>query len=174
MIKIVSIPFLCLALMACETTSTYAKTVEKNFIEKQVLLAAFKQEVNPTELVSFAQTLLGIPYKYGGSNPKLGFDCSGFVNYVFKSFHFSVPRSSSAFSKYGEKISLEEVSPGDLILFRGTNPRIKSVGHIGIIISKTGEPIRFIHASSGKTQCVTETLLDARYQKRFIKVIRLL
>ncbi|MFC6098931.1 C40 family peptidase [Olivibacter domesticus] len=172
MIKIVSIAFLCLALMVCETT--YAKTLEKDFIEKQVLLAAFKQEVNPTALVSFAQTLLGIPYKYGGSNPKLGFDCSGFVNYVFKNFHFPVPRSSSAFSKHGERIVLEKASPGDLILFRGTNPKVKSVGHIGIIISNAGEPIRFIHASSGKAQCVTETPLDARYQKRFIKVIRLL
>lgn len=172
MIKIVYILLLCSALMTYEIT--YAKTVEKDFIEKHVLFAAFKQEVNPAELVSFAQTLLGIPYKYGGSNPKLGFDCSGFVNYVFKNFHFPVPRSSSAFSKHGERILLEKASLGDIILFRGTNPKTKSIGHIGIIISKTGEPIRFIHASSGKTQCVTETLLDARYQKRFIKVIRLL
>jgi murein DD-endopeptidase / murein LD-carboxypeptidase len=162
---------LCALFIAGETL--YAETAKKDFIAKHAPYKTFKQAVDPTELVAFAQKLLGIPYKYGGSNPKLGFDCSGFVNYVFKSFHFSVPRSSSAFSKYGEKISLEEASPGDLILFRGTNPKIKSIGHIGIIISKAGEPIRFIHASSGKTGCVTETPLDNRYQKRFVKVVRL-
>ncbi|HWV75646.1 MAG TPA: C40 family peptidase [Pseudosphingobacterium sp.] len=171
MVKKKHILLLCTLLIACETL--YAETAKKDFAAKRACMT-FKQAVDPIELVAFAQKLLGIPYRYGGSNPKLGFDCSGFVNYVFKSFHFSVPRSSSAFSKYGEKISLEEASPGDLILFRGTNPKIKSIGHIGIIVSKAGEPVRFIHASSGKTQCVTETPLDTRYQKRFVKVIRLL
>lgn len=171
MIKKRHILLLYALLIAGETL--YAETVKKDLIAKRALCITFKNAVDPTELVAFAQKLLGIPYKYGGTHPKLGFDCSGFVNYVFQSFHFSVPRSSSAFSKYGEKISLKEASPGDLILFRGTNPKIKSIGHIGIIVSKAGEPVRFIHASSGKTRCVTETPLDTRYQKRFVKVIRL-
>jgi cell wall-associated NlpC family hydrolase len=171
MIKKKHILLLCALVIAGETL--YAETAKKDFIAKRALCMTFKQAVDPTELVAFAQKLLGIPYKYGGSNPELGFDCSGFVNYVFKSFHFSVPRSSSAFSKYGEKISLEKASLGDLILFRGTNPKTKSIGHIGIIVSKAGEPVRFIHASSGKTRCVTETPLDTRYQKRFVKVVRL-
>lgn len=152
-----------------------ARTIKKDLIAQTSFYhKGSLQSADPMEIVAFARKLLGIPYRYGGSSPKLGFDCSGFVNYVFKNFHFPVPRSSSAFSKRGQKVSLEEASPGDLILFRGTNPRVKSIGHIGIIISNIGEPLKFIHASSGKSQCVTETSLDARYQKRFVKVIRIL
>lgn len=164
---------LFLFLIAIQVTD--AKMANKSLIEQtSFYYKGDIQSTDPMEIVAFARRLLGVLYKYGGSNPKLGFDCSGFVNYVFKNFHFPVPRSSSAFSKRGQKVSLEEACPGDLILFRGTNPRVRSIGHIGIIISNIGEPLKFIHASSGKSQCVTETSLDARYQKRFVKVIRIL
>ncbi|MDO8993154.1 MAG: NlpC/P60 family protein, partial [Daejeonella sp.] len=46
------------------------------------------------ELVGFAETLQGIPYKYGSTDPRIGFDCSGFISYVFNHFGISVPRSS--------------------------------------------------------------------------------
>ncbi|MEH6306709.1 C40 family peptidase [Olivibacter sp. CPCC 100613] len=131
------------------------------------------QEVTPTAIVTFAKQFLGVPYKFGGSNPHKGFDCSGFVNYVFKNFHFAVPRSSAGFKNEGINVPLTEAQTGDVILFRGTNPKVKSIGHVGIVTSNKGQPLRFIHASSGKSRCVTETSLSGRYQIRFVKIVRL-
>lgn len=123
------------------------------------------------ELIAFAQTLKGTPYKYACSDPKKGFDCSGFVQYVFNRFQIQVPRSSIAFTNIGQSVDLSSAQPGDLILFTGTNASIRKVGHVGII-TQTGGGITFIHASSGKAHGVTETLLGPHYEKRFIKVVR--
>jgi len=125
------------------------------------------------DLITFAQSLKGTPYKYACSDPKKGFDCSGFVMYVFNHFQMTVPRSSIAFTNIGEEIELQQAMPGDLILFTGTNASIRKVGHLGII-TQGGDSLSFIHASSGKTHSVTETVLNPHYKKRFIKVIRLL
>jgi len=125
------------------------------------------------DLISFAQSLKGTPYKYACSDPKRGFDCSGFVMYVFNHFQMTVPRSSIAFTHIGEEIDIQQAMPGDLILFTGTNASIRKVGHLGIV-TQGGEGLSFIHASSGKTHAVTETVLNPHYKKRFIKVIRLL
>lgn len=128
--------------------------------------------LTPDKLVAFAKSLKGIKYKYGASHPKLGFDCSGFVNYVFKNFSINVPRSSASFKNHGRTISLKEAKQGDLILFTGPNAQKKTIGHIGIITSPAGEPIHFIHSTSGKAYSVTETPFNESYKRRFVKVIR--
>jgi cell wall-associated NlpC family hydrolase len=129
--------------------------------------------VNSTDLLAFAQTLKGTPYKYACSDPEKGFDCSGFVMYVFNHFQMTVPRSSIAFTNIGREIELQQALPGDLILFTGTDASIRKVGHVGII-TQSGDVPSFIHASSGKAHSVTETILSPHYRKRFIKVVRLL
>lgn len=125
------------------------------------------------ELITYAQTLKGTPYKYACSDPKKGFDCSGFVQYVFNHFNIQVPRSSIAFTNVGKTVDLKNAMPGDLILFTGTNKKVRKVGHVGIVI-QASDTIRFIHSSSGKSWGVTETTLGAHYKARFIKVVRLL
>jgi len=126
----------------------------------------------PAEIVAFAQTLKGIPYKYASCTKESGFDCSGFVYYVFDNFHISVPRSSSAFTNLGKTVLKEKAKPGDLILFTGTNPAVRSVGHIGIVLSNENDSLVFIHSSSGEANSVTVTPLNDYYQGRFLKVIR--
>lgn len=129
--------------------------------------------VDPEKLVSFAQTLVGVRYKYASADPDKGFDCSGFVSYVFKHFDILVPRSSSAFSGIGKKVSLEEAKAGDIILFTSPKSKERRVGHVGIVTG-SGEQISFIHASSGKSYSVTQSTMTAHYQQRFIKVVRVL
>ncbi|TDS16092.1 C40 family peptidase [Sphingobacterium paludis] len=125
------------------------------------------------ELIAFAKKLLGVKYRYGASSPSNGFDCSGFVHYVFKRFGVALPRSSSAMGQAGEDVSLTQAKAGDIILFTGTNPARRSIGHVGIVLSNSMEGgLRFIHASSGKAQAVTETTLEGSYKKRFMKVVR--
>jgi cell wall-associated NlpC family hydrolase len=126
---------------------------------------------NPAKLISFAKTLKGIPYKYASTDPKVGFDCSGFITYVFNHFGITVPRTSVDFTNEGEHVQLWSSKPGDLILFTGTDSTQRWVGHMGII-TQTGDSIVFIHSTSGKAYGVTETTLNPYYMGRFMKVIR--
>jgi lipoprotein Spr len=130
---------------------------------------------NPSvQLVNFARTLIGIPYRYASSNPDKGFDCSGFVNYVFENFGFKVPRSSGAFPEAGTPVDLENAKVGDVLIFTGTNPKIRKIGHVGIIYAINGDEIQFIHASSGKAHGVTITDMNAYYKSRFMKAVSIL
>lgn len=126
-------------------------------------------------LLTFAQTLLGRPYRPASSNPLYGFDCSGFVSYVFKNFNFDVPRSSEDFANVGEKINIEDAKPGDIILFTGTKSHHPhSIGHVGIVCCNADGELKFIHSTSGKEYCVTISSFDETYKRRFVRVVRLL
>lgn len=131
------------------------------------------KNVSPGSLVAFAQTLIGTPYKYASTDPKAGFDCSGFITYVFNHFDIAVPRSSVDFTNVGREVSQSEALPGDLILFTGTNNRIRRVGHMGIVTFNNPDTLFFIHSTSGKLNSVTITPLNKYYQARFVKIIRI-
>jgi cell wall-associated NlpC family hydrolase len=128
----------------------------------------------PDELVDFAELFYGVPYQYGSSDPAVGFDCSGYINYVFNHFNISVPRSSVDFTHVGTPVEVMEAQPGDLVLFTGTNPGDRTVGHIGIVVKNDPEGLEFIHSSSGKQHAVTVSPLEGYYENRFVKVIRLI
>ena len=83
------------------------------------------------DIAAYAQTFIGVPYVYGGATPS-GFDCSGFVQYVYKHFGYSLPRGSNDQYRKGTAVSKSELQPGDLIFFdNGTgNP----TSHVGIYI----------------------------------------
>jgi cell wall-associated NlpC family hydrolase len=78
---------------------------------------------------------LGIPYQYGGESPSTGFDCSGFVYYVFSRVGVSLPRTVSAQYAVGVGVSRSALQPGDLVFFNG-------LGHDGIYIGGN----QFIHS----------------------------
>ncbi len=86
-------------------------------------------------VVSFARHLIGVRYEYGGATPRTGFDCSGFVRYVYG--HFGVKLAHSSFSDYvrGRRVGRWQLKPGDLVFFDGE-------GHVGIYVGRG----RFIHA----------------------------
>lgn len=131
--------------------------------------------ISPDSILQFAHTLLGTPYREASSNPLYGFDCSGFVSYVFKYFNFNVPRSSSEYYNAGERISIEDAKPGDVILFTGTRTHHPhSIGHMGIICCNQDGDLKFIHSTSGKEHGVTITDFNDTYKRRFVQVIRLL
>ncbi|WP_113653931.1 C40 family peptidase [Pedobacter namyangjuensis] len=124
-----------------------------------------------SQLLDFAKSMLGTPYRYASSNPEKGFDCSGFVNYVFSNFGFKVPRSSPEFVKAGVPVKLDEAKVGDVLIFTGSNPKVRRVGHVGIIYSIDKDGIKFIHSSSGKANGVTITELNGYYKSRFLKAV---
>ena len=130
--------------------------------------------VSVDSLIQFAQNLIGTRYRPASSDPLLGFDCSGFVSYVFKNFNFSVPRSSREFIDIGEKVKLEDAKPGDIILFTSPKKHSHRIGHVAIVLYNGSDDFRFIHSTSGKEYGVTITSMDNNYKHRFVQVIRLL
>lgn len=127
------------------------------------------RDVQPDALLNFAKTLIGVPYKYASVSPHDGFDCSGFITYVFNHFEIAVPRSSIDFTNVGRQVNLTDAHPGDVILFTGTDSAATVVGHMGIIVENT-DSLRFIHSTSGRANGVTITTLNGYYQKRFVKI----
>ncbi len=149
--------------------------------EREVFIPAYHpvelntDSVSADSIIGFAQTLIGTRYRAASSNPLYGFDCSGFVSYVFKSFNVNVPRSSEDFINAGERISIDDAKPGDVILFTGTKTHHPhSIGHVGIVFSNDGNGLKFIHSTSGKEYCVTISSMDDTYRRRFVQVVRLL
>jgi len=129
------------------------------------------KEINRDSIANYAKQYLGTPYVYAGNDPKKGFDCSGFVSYVFKNFDMNLPRSSSSYKNLGIALKPEDFKVGDILVFYGYKDRTV-VGHLGIICEANGMQSKFIHASSGKVQSVTITSLDTEhYTKRFYKCI---
>lgn len=166
--------FLFLMLLSCSNPDDASKGLAiKNIAHNTTHITNIVTgKVTPAELITFARSLIGTPYKYGSINPAQGFDCSGFITYVFNHFGIAVPRSSVDFTFVSREIELKNAKPGDLILFTGTDSTIRTVGHMGILLSSPGEGLKFIHSTSGKAYGVTETPLNAYYRGRYVKTIR--
>jgi len=131
-------------------------------------------EVNPDSLVTFAKTFLGTSYVWAGCEPG-GFDCSGFVYYVYNHFGITTTHNSYDFPQFGVPISIDSCKTGDIILFTREKSKNKKIGHVGIVISKLGEPLTFIQASSSKKHggVVITDYEKSKYEKRFVGIIRL-
>lgn len=112
-------------------------------------------------LTTVAMKLRNIRYRRGGSNPKTGFDCSGFVRYVFQhSIGLMLPQSSAAQFHEGEKISRHDMQTGDLVFFR---IRGKRISHVGIYVDNG----RFIHSPSSGKFVRVDSLDDKYWARRF-------
>ena len=95
-------------------------------------------------LVNYALQFVGGPYRYGGSDPRTGVDCSGFTRYVMQyGAGVTIARSSTSQAQQGRAISAEEMRPGDLI-FYGSG---KSINHVGMYIGNG----QIVHASTYET-----------------------
>ena len=134
--------------------------------------------INPVcdSIVNYAKTFLGTKYKYGACSPEKGFDCSGFVYYVFKHFNMDVPRASMDYEKMGKIIPIDSANVGDIVVFTGTNPKNRYPGHVGIVLSKPGENFTFIHSSSSEKKSgvkISSYADSPGYKVRFIKIVRL-
>lgn len=136
-------------------------SVQKNNVKHQ-------NERKAEQVIKEAKKHTGTKYTYGGKSPKTGFDCSGFVSYVFKKVNVTLPSGSAALSKKGEKVSLKKVKKGDLLFFKGRNKKSKNVGHVAIVVENKSGKIKMIHASTSKG-IVTQTYNDISYwTERFL------
>lgn len=109
------------------------------------------------QIVEFALGFVGYKYVYGGASPTSGFDCSGFVTYVYKNFGISVTRNASGqYRDNGVLINKSDLAPGDLVFFSSNGG--SSVTHVGIYIGEE----EFVHASRSGVGVVISRL-DSTY-----------
>ena len=145
------IAFAALVLGSCATTRPTAPQRDRPVAA--VPPAAVSESA--TELAFMALSLLGTPYAYGGSSPDTGFDCSGFVAYVYaRALEVSVPRRTSDLARAGIPIARGDLRPGDLVFH---NTLGWPFSHVGIYLGE----MRFVHApSTGGAVRVADMGLD--------------
>ncbi|MBC5991384.1 C40 family peptidase [Pontibacter cellulosilyticus] len=124
------------------------------------------------QITDFALSLLGSPYVYAGMSPD-GFDCSGFITYVFDRYNVNLPHSSKMQADEGVQVAKHEAQTGDLVIFTGTNPEVREPGHVGIVLSAPGDTIEFVHSSSNGGVKISK-VQGTRYDIRFLEVRRVL
>jgi cell wall-associated NlpC family hydrolase len=114
------------------------------------------------QVVGIALQYLGIPYVWGGSSPATGFDCSGFVAYVFAQVGVSLPHHAASQYSYGTPVSRDQLEPGDLVFFDG-------LGHVGIYIGGG----QFVHAPHTGDVVKISSLYESWYASTFYGARRL-
>jgi len=113
------------------------------------------------DLAIYALGLIGVDYRFGGTSPERGLDCSGLVRYVFQQVTgVMLPRTSQEISRLGKKIPVNELMPGDLVFF---NTRRLQFSHVGIYLGED----RFIHAPRQGGEVEIVTLSKGYWQKHF-------
>jgi cell wall-associated NlpC family hydrolase len=100
-------------------------------------------------VVRYARRFVGVPYAWGGASPRTGFDCSGFVRYVYDHFGISLPHSSYGDMSHGRAVVRKYLKPGDLVFFAGG-------GHVGIYVGSN----RMIHAPNSGAVVRISTMRD--------------
>lgn len=129
------------------------------------------KNISADKVVDYAEKQVGVKYKYGSSKKENGFDCSGFITYVFSHFDIPVPRISKDFTNTGDEVAIQNCRRGDIILFTGSDANSGEVGHMGIITSIENGFVNFIHASTSKGVMISG--MNSYFIPRFVKVNRL-
>jgi cell wall-associated NlpC family hydrolase len=108
-----------------------------------------------------ALDFIGIRYKRGGSTPEAGFDCSGFVRYVYnETLGLVLPHNAKAISQEGERVEQAELKPGDLVFF---NTMRRAFSHVGIYL---GDNL-FVHAPRSGARVRVEDMSDRYWSRRY-------
>ena len=116
-------------------------------------------------IISSSMNYIGVPYVFGGTSP-YGFDCSGYVQYVFAKAGISIPRTADVQYDFGTPISTTDLVPGDLVFF---STYTYGASHVGIYLGDNN----FIHASSSRGVTI-DSLGSSYYSSRYIGARRIL
>ncbi|MEK3758346.1 MULTISPECIES: C40 family peptidase [unclassified Paenibacillus] len=133
-----------------------------------VLLLSFGSEKasadDSTRLDQEVNDVMGTPYKWGGTKASEGFDCSGFIIYIFGKFNLDLPRTSKSQASAGEYVAKSDLRPGDLVFFdTGGN----GISHAGIYVGDN----KFAHSSSNNGVSITK-LSSSYYKDRYVTARR--
>ncbi len=132
----------------------------------------FKNSQQVDELISYAKKFLGTPYRYSGTTPS-GFDCSGFISYIFGNFGVSLVHSSYGMAEFGRTVKLSDIRPGDLMYFKGSSTKSSRIGHVAMVIDVTPDAIKFIHSSTSRGVVVDNFKTSRYFIPRYVMTKRL-
>jgi cell wall-associated NlpC family hydrolase len=127
-----------------------------------------KKEMSVRKNVTgWAENYIGTNYKYAGTNPDQGFDCSGFTSFVMKEFDIKISHGSSQQAKQGRQIDMDDLQPGDLVFFGSK----KGIQHVALVSEVTKEGIICVHATNTRG-VVKENISTSDYWKKRILFAR--
>lgn len=138
----------------------------------QTNFVPYKNTQQVDQIITFAKKFLGTPYHYSGTTPS-GFDCSGFISYVFGNFGFELTHSSYGIAEYGKTVKLSDLRPGDLMFFKGSSTKSSRIGHIAMVVEVTPDAIKFIHSSTSRGVVIDNFKASKYYIPRYITSKRL-
>ena len=121
------------------------------------------------QIIQTAKSLIGTPYAWGGTDPNRGFDCSGYVRYVFAQNGYSLPRSTVEQTQVGQPISRNGLAPGDIVIFRLPGGGQRGL-HTGIYI---GDGV-FIHSPRRGQRVKEEDINSPHWVKWYVGARRIL
>jgi len=139
----------------------------KNTIPPDSLKTAHFNEPVIDSVINFGKKFLGLRYKYRGQTPA-GFDCSGYVSYIFGKFGYKFPHSSSAISTLGKKVELKEARKGDFIFFKGRSRKSSTVGHVALIIEADSGQVTMMHSTCMSGVIIEKYNTSPYYTSRYV------
>ena len=118
-------------------------------------------------VIDHAMALRGVPFRSGGTTPREGFDCSGFVRYVYRSSTgVELPRTAKDMAGAGHRVARQNLRPGDLVFFNTQGQRFS---HVGIYVEKG----RFVHAPRRGQVVSVADMTEKYWTQRFTGARRL-
>ena len=186
---ILCLGLICPALCACQpkpgtmslpapATSPEVRPASSSAAEKLFLPddgdVLYRADLCPTvmslgeDVADIAQQHIGVRYKRGGASPKSGFDCSGFVYWVFSKYGVSVPRDTVRQSRAGQEVARNDLLPGDILIFRIANT--PNGRHSAIYLGDD----KFIHSPSAGSRVRIENLNAAYWAGHYMTARRVL
>lgn len=118
-------------------------------------------------VVMRAISLIGAPYRFGGTTVERGFDCAGFVRHAYEAAGVALPRTTTLQYTVGKEVKRDELEPGDLVFFCNTYRR--GLSHVGIYIGNN----RFVHAASTAHDVRVDSLAMPYYARRYFGARRI-
>ena len=138
--------FIALILTGCGSSPKYSRNITS---------------ANQQAVIQTAKKMLGVKYRYGGTSPSRGFDCSGLVQYSHKAAGINLPRTTGQQFASARRISRKYLRAGDLVFFK-TSPS-RAVSHVGIYLGN----YKFIHAPSSGKRVKISSMRSKYWRKRY-------
>lgn len=120
-----------------------------------------KTSASKQTVITTAKKMLGVKYRYGGTSPNQGFDCSGLVQYSHKSAGITLPRTTGQQYRESKRVSRKNLKVGDLVFFKTVISR--AVSHVGIYLGNN----KFIHAPSSGKRVKINSMNEKYWLKHF-------
>lgn len=163
---ILTICFSAFVLVGCGTSKPSKKVVTKpqptQQAKNKIRITHVNAQKGGQEIMMYTMSLMGIGYKFGGTNPQAGFDCSGMVGYVYKNaLGVQLPRTAKDIAAASTPINKNKLKVGDLVFFNTSGSNAFS--HMGIYIGDG----RFVHAPSTNGEIRTAELSNQYFASRF-------